>query len=1578
LTVPSSDSSRDYELLDRLVEEFNERFRKGERPSLKEYCDRHPELADELRELLPAMAQVEQAKGGLAQEVATAAQATPALQHFGDFHILREVGHGGMGVVYEAEQVSLGRRVALKVLTDRMVRDEKQKRRFEREARAAARLHHTNIVPIFGTGEVEGVPYYVMQFIQGMGLDAVVEELTRMSPGSGSLAHPATPPEAVPSLSAQRVARSLMTGEFPGEGAHEEDAATQAHATVAPASSEPALAVLSSDSGRAGDTSGACSSVTLPGQNPSADGKGQKLSYWQSVARIGAQVADALEYAHKQGVVHRDVKPSNLLLDLDGTVWVTDFGLAKAEGGENLTHTGDILGTLRYMPPEAFDGKSDARGDVYSLGLTLYELVALRPAFDQRDRNQLVKQVTTAEVEPLGAIRRGVPRDLETIVHKAIDRDPARRYQTAGELRDDLLRFVDDEPIRARRQTLLEGYVRWARHHPGIAVLGAVLTAVLVLATAASLVVAARMSVLARSEAQAAADERTARQEAEEGKAREAKLREQAEVNFGKARAAVDDYFTHVSENRLLQVPGLKGLRKELLLSALKFYQDFLKDRANDPTVRTGLAGAWLRVGKIRSELGEQKEAKVAYEQSFRLYKELLGANPTDVEARHGLASCHMRLGRYAEAAAIWDKLVKPDEPRFQRELAQAYNALAVAQSRTTNKVDRVLAYHRKALAVQERLLAVNPNDPDYRGDLSATLNNIAVVLAKQERTNEALPLYRRAAANSEEAYRLRPADTLLAVWLAIQQRNVAGLESAIGNTDAAVTALRRAVEVRRWLVRDNPTVQTFRTDYLGDSKLLAELLVRHKRPDEALQAVREAREILDQVRPSVLAGPSDRRVRADRAAAIQAVGLIQINLNQLDEARLSLEKALAMWRQLASENPKDVQAHTDLAGVRFALADLHWKADRLAEWRRLSRQGVASLQQAVRLAPSGPLPKQLGFAHLRLAERYAELGLWAESAAELRLALTRVGYGERYAELGLWGWAALYLHAGRMFLLAADQDGYRQCAREGLRLRGDTNDPVQAHRLLSLLVLSPEGPGDARQRGRLAEVATKGVVNQIDLFWGLVHWGAADYRVGDAASAVDRLTESLRHAPDDFARSAADSFRALALHRLGRLDEARAALNRPTREIDNRTRTAAASGRIGNYLGWGDHLSSYREASKVVLGQTDPHGPYLRLLRGRSYARLGEKALAEAEFAAAVAARPNDPDVLALRARIYSDLGQKDLAAADFRKSKELLNKLQAGPIDIKNPETAGRLADLLAEADGPGTVLKPTRLKSNAGTTLTVQPDGSVLASGVNPKNDVYTVEAEVGPGSFTGLCLEVLPHPSLPKSGPGRHWEGNFNLSEISLAAAPANGKGPGTTVPFVGAAATYTEEASVPMGGIRAAFDGKSETFWGVNERTGQPHSAWFELAKPVGGNGRTRLTIRLEFQMGGHTTLGRFRLSLLTARPVRLTAAARLGATSLDSFGGHARLAAVLAATGRHRVVAARVFVKALEAEKTPEKLQAVRRAAVHDTAVFAELIKLRPKDADLWTARGRHLKAEGKKKEAEEAFARAAKLTAGK
>jgi WD40 repeat protein/serine/threonine protein kinase len=483
----ASESSADYVLLNRLADEFAGRYRAGERPALQEYVDRYPELADDIRELFPAMVEIEQVKEeekGITEPVA--APIAPALEQLGDFRILREVGKGGMGIVYEAEQVSLGRHVALKLLPKNLLIDPRAKRRFEREAKAAARLHHTNIVPVFGVGEQDGMPYYVMQFIQGLGLDEVLEELKKLQVEGAVSGAFATGEFRVSrkDVSAVEVARTLL-GEFPETGGNTgPDSVPGEEQTIVGAGASTSAPHVPAPSDSASLSS---SSVVLPGRGrDGSKARHGKPTYWQSVARVGLQVAEALEYAHKQGVHHRDIKPSNLLLDTQGTVWVADFGLAKANDQQDLTHTGDILGTLRYMPPEAFEGKSDARGDIYSLGLTLYEMLAFRPAFNESERNRLIKKLLHEEPVRLGKLNRGVPRDLETIVHKAIDKDPRQRYSSAAALGEDLQRFIDDEPIVARPISQSERLWRWCRRNPDLARLAALL--VLVVLTGFALV----------------------------------------------------------------------------------------------------------------------------------------------------------------------------------------------------------------------------------------------------------------------------------------------------------------------------------------------------------------------------------------------------------------------------------------------------------------------------------------------------------------------------------------------------------------------------------------------------------------------------------------------------------------------------------------------------------------------------------------------------------------------------------------------------------------------------------------------------------------------------------------------------------------------------------------------------------------------------------------------------------------------------------------------------------------------------------------------------------------------------------
>jgi serine/threonine protein kinase/WD40 repeat protein len=590
----AANKSEGYTLLARLADEFAARYRRGERPPLKEYIDRYPELADDIRDLFPAMAEIEQAKEDQDQAIRPTPE-VPPLEQLGDFRILREVGRGGMGVVYEAEQVSLGRHVALKVMPQKALLDAKQKRRFEREARAAGRLHHTNIVPVFGVGEHDGLPYYVMQFIQGLGLDEVIQELKRLQ-RPGALGTPPASREPSCLLPRTGLAQSLMTGQFERADLGPDQAEpTGTGVTISrPASAPASPPTPSSDTElRSRLSTGSSASILLPGQSGSQVSGTKKPTYWQSVSHIGAQVAEALEYAHKQGVLHRDVKPSNLLLDTRGTVWVTDFGVAKVEDQPNLTRAGDIVGTLHYLAPEAFEGQADVRSDIYSLGLTLYELLALRPAFAEKDRHRLIKQVTSGEPPRLDRLNPAIPRDLITIVHKAIDRDPAHRYQTAGELAADLQHFADDQPIRARRASLRERLVRWARHHPGLAASLAIMGLMLVGVALAAIIAAARFRSIAQERSEAAEAKTRLATEKEQERVKAVEARDDANAVRRRLEITVSDMHT----GRGLLAADRRDAAQAMLWfanAARQAKSDPARQRANRARVR-----AWARLAPL-------------------------------------------------------------------------------------------------------------------------------------------------------------------------------------------------------------------------------------------------------------------------------------------------------------------------------------------------------------------------------------------------------------------------------------------------------------------------------------------------------------------------------------------------------------------------------------------------------------------------------------------------------------------------------------------------------------------------------------------------------------------------------------------------------------------------------------------------------------------------------------------------------------------------------------------------------------------------------------------------------------------
>ena len=530
-----------------LADEFARRLRGGEHPTIDEYVQRYPEHADLVRTLFPPIemmervSQQEQSDGQI--EPPSTAGFRLSTDTIGDFRIIREIGRGGMGVVYEALQQSLNRRVALKILGPAVAGSRSQLARFRARQKRRPVCTILNIVPIFGTGTDGDLHFYVMQFIDGVSLNDVVQWLSRQpeidsetrcgrSPDRATglterLQHcgrppvgrsggvrdprPAPEPEGCPSTGTQFTAADaaavLLAGTVQDRssvrGSSVESAVTGVPSTDSIngiANDSPRVAVVErSDPTDRGSSGGSLRSTpatrrscvcrnadtqaVFPHSRECSYGPERKGAYWRNVAKIGADLAGALSYSHQQGVLHRDIKPSNILLDRDGIVWVADFGLAKHEDQEGVTQAGDIVGTLRYMAPEQFRGRTDNRSDIYSLGLTLYELLTLRPAFDDTRHGPLIEQKLSATQPSPRGIVPGIPRDLDTIVAKACAPDPDHRYESAAELAADLQRFLDDRPILARRVLSAERLWRWARRNPWIATLS-LSTAVFLIATA--------------------------------------------------------------------------------------------------------------------------------------------------------------------------------------------------------------------------------------------------------------------------------------------------------------------------------------------------------------------------------------------------------------------------------------------------------------------------------------------------------------------------------------------------------------------------------------------------------------------------------------------------------------------------------------------------------------------------------------------------------------------------------------------------------------------------------------------------------------------------------------------------------------------------------------------------------------------------------------------------------------------------------------------------------------------------------------------------------------------------------------
>jgi eukaryotic-like serine/threonine-protein kinase len=709
--------------VDQLAEDFLERYRRGERPSISEYCQRYPAVADEVADVIRVLLLMENLGEQTNQSAEEPAFALP--RQLGSYQLIREIGRGGMGVVFEAIQEELGRRVALKVLPNAAMLKPVQLERFQREARAAAQLHHTNIVPVYGVGVQDGIHYFAMQHIEGRSLDVIVKEVRE---------------ERSESQSKDTIRDAITT-----------------QSTIA--------------------------------------GHSTRTTHARTIARIGLQMAEALAHAHLLGVLHRDVKPSNIIIDTEGRAWLSDFGLATSESTEPLTQTGDIVGTLRYIAPERFSDPGDARCDIYSLGITLYETLTLRLAFEETDRAKLIHAILREEPVAPRQLDASQPRDLETIILKAIAKEPGHRYQTAQALADDLSRYLADRPVAARRLRWWERSGRWVKRNQALSFMAALVFATLLFGLG--------LTYWQWQRAEGEADVRRLLAE------REATQRQAAEKNAQYAWRSLRGMLDGTSN---LEDQPVEAIRKTMLQQALLYYQEYLAN-VNEPPKQFEMAMIARDLGHIQSHLGEKKEARESFEKSIALLKQLLQKNEDDVECRFQLGRC---LREYADRCHC-----KPSTTQEESLLLSSLEHLRIVMAtKPTIPARYALSQTLFALATNKSLAGA-PYEPDMKESIVCLHDLCQVEQPAMSHLNRlsycqrayAIQLIgdkRHQDAKQQAEQALHSADRLIALFnnqREHQQRlleccgTLADCNMRLGNYPGAETSFRRAILILRSLL---------------------------------------------------------------------------------------------------------------------------------------------------------------------------------------------------------------------------------------------------------------------------------------------------------------------------------------------------------------------------------------------------------------------------------------------------------------------------------------------------------------------------------------------------------------------------------------------------------------------------------------------------------------------------------------------------------------------------------------------------------------------------------------------------------
>lgn len=789
----------------------------------------------------------------------------------GEFSIIREIGRGGMGIVYEAHQRTLDRRVALKLLPMASMLDARQITRFKNESHAAAQLQHPHIVPVYSFGVERGIHYYAMQFIDGQTVDSWIESSV---------------------------------------------------------------------------------DINSPDQ-------------WRQTVQLVTDAADALHCAHECGIVHRDIKPSNLMLDATGKIWVTDFGLARCQNDLSLTFSGDLVGTMRYMSPEQAAGRAelvDHRTDIYSLGVTLYEMLTGDVAIRGDDGPTVLSEIANGPTPHVRRIMRQLPTDLEVVLLKAMAKQKDDRYATAQEFAEDLQAVLRNRPTLAKPPTIAKIASRWAGRHRKFVVAASTVTMVAMLGLAASVVIIAQKN-------------------------------RDIDRYFHQAQETVDRFGTQVA-TQLASVPGTEHIRQSLLRENLAYYQRFVSQASGDKQLQAELAMTHSRIGAMVKELESAEQAIPHYEESAKIYSTLARDKSPSQELLRGMAQNLNQLGLAAHAAGQNEKAFaaftdsinlqtqlvglsgdtadqtelaltksnhglllrdagRPELARDElndavalltattgadkknilaarglaaalgnlssltldsnpaesipllqqaidhqlrirnssgsplkpsREIATSYNTLGAAYLRT-GELEQAVDAFTKATRIQKQLHSVAPLVDEYRVELAISLNNLAMAELKRQRADEAEQAASEAITLQLASLQHRPSDGPSLRRLGVMYNNLATAHESIGDSVAATKAFESAIKYQRAALSLHPTSQQSKQYLLQHYSNFLRLQLRQRRWTDAestseqyrLAATQQPSQLLvvaeDFAKLSKLTprGPHRDRVVSDVAATLEA-----------------------------------------------------------------------------------------------------------------------------------------------------------------------------------------------------------------------------------------------------------------------------------------------------------------------------------------------------------------------------------------------------------------------------------------------------------------------------------------------------------------------------------------------------------------------------------------------------------------------------------------------------------------------------------------------------------------------------------